>query len=243
MDGLAHLRWHWGIDSGWKMHCMGSAAQMCLRRGSTARDEFDVGKRRGEANTTEGLEYWSSQLNSRMFVSSRVIAGGGTRGVGVEGTEGRGCCRGGAVAVLLRGRWRPENAGGGEQRMRATATGGFGRSWLPRPRRWGSCWGAAGGLRPDRGPEGWGWRGPREEDAVVVALWLCCCAGSGDRRMREAVASAAEAVGKLLVVMQGDCSWTTSRMAGEMLRAVRMEHEKKGMDAAYDSRTIHVMSY
>jgi hypothetical protein len=48
MDGLVHLRWHWGIGSGWKdafMHCMGSAAQMCLRRGSTARDEFG-GKRR-----------------------------------------------------------------------------------------------------------------------------------------------------------------------------------------------------
>ena len=74
---------------------------------------------------------------------------------GVQGAEGRGCCRGGAVAVLLRGRRRPEN----------------------------EC----------------------------------------DRRMREAVASALEAVGKLLVVMQGDCASTTSRMAGELLRAVRME--------------------
>jgi hypothetical protein len=100
MDGLAHLRWHWGIGSGWKMHC----TQMCLHRGSTAQDEFDGGKRRGQANTTEGMEYWSNQLKSRMFVSSRVVAGGGIRGVVVEGAEGRGCCRGGAVAVLLRGR-------------------------------------------------------------------------------------------------------------------------------------------
>jgi hypothetical protein len=73
MDGLAHLRWHWGIGSGWKMYCMGSAAQMCLRRGSTDRVS-STGERREEANTTEGLEYWSSQLNSRMFVSSRVVA-------------------------------------------------------------------------------------------------------------------------------------------------------------------------
>jgi hypothetical protein len=149
MDVLAHLRWHWGIGESTAGGRMGSAAQMCLRRGSTARDEFDAGKRRGEATTTEGLEYWSSQLNSRMFVSSRVVAGWGIRGVG--------------------------------------------------------------------------WRGLREEDAVVVALWLCCCAAGGDRRMGEAVASALEAVGKLLVVMQGDCASTTSRMAGELLRAVRME--------------------
>ncbi|KXG22102.1 U-box domain-containing protein 29 [Sorghum bicolor] len=85
--------------------------------------------------------------------------------------------------------------------------------------------------------------GPTGREAAVVALWLCCCAGGGDRRMREAVASAPEAVGKLLVVMQGDCAPTTSRMAGELLRAVRMEQEKKGMAAAYDSRTIHVMPY
>ncbi|XP_066379466.1 U-box domain-containing protein 29-like [Miscanthus floridulus] len=85
--------------------------------------------------------------------------------------------------------------------------------------------------------------GPAGREAAVVALWLSCCAGGGDRRMREAVASAPEAVGKLLVVMQGDCAPTTSRMAGELLRAVRMEQEKKGVAAAYDSRTIHVMPY
>ncbi|CAD6272020.1 unnamed protein product [Miscanthus lutarioriparius] len=85
--------------------------------------------------------------------------------------------------------------------------------------------------------------GPAGREAAVAALWLCCCAGGGDRRMREAVASAPEVVGKLLVVMQGDCAPTTSRMAGELLRAVRMEQEKKGVAAAYDSRTIHVMPY
>ncbi|PUZ75416.1 hypothetical protein GQ55_1G166800 [Panicum hallii var. hallii] len=42
---------------------------------------------------------------------------------------------------------------------------------------------------------------------------------SGERRMREAVASAPEALGKLLVMMQGYCAPTTSRMAGELLRA------------------------
>ncbi|CAL5095183.1 unnamed protein product [Urochloa decumbens] len=85
--------------------------------------------------------------------------------------------------------------------------------------------------------------GPAGREAAVVALWLSCCAGGGERRVREAVASAPEAVGKLLVVMQGDCAPTTSRMAGELLRAVRMEQERKGMAAAYDSRTIHVMPY
>ncbi|CAL4900993.1 unnamed protein product [Urochloa decumbens] len=85
--------------------------------------------------------------------------------------------------------------------------------------------------------------GPAGREAAVVTLWLSCCAGGGERRMREAVASAPEAVGKLLVVMQGDCAPTTSRMAGELLRAVRMEQERKGMAAAYDSRTIHVMPY
>jgi hypothetical protein len=85
--------------------------------------------------------------------------------------------------------------------------------------------------------------GPAGREAAVVALWLSCCAGGGERRMREAVASAPEAVGKLLVVMQGDCAPTTSRMAGELLRAVRMEQERKGVAAAYDSRTIHVMPY
>ncbi|CAN6337476.1 unnamed protein product [Urochloa humidicola] len=85
--------------------------------------------------------------------------------------------------------------------------------------------------------------GPAGREAAVVALWLSCCAGGGERRMREAVAAAPEAVGKLLVVMQGDCAPTTSRMAGELLRAVRLEQERKGMAAAYDSRTIHVMPY
>jgi len=85
--------------------------------------------------------------------------------------------------------------------------------------------------------------GPAGREAAVAALWLSCCAGGGERRMREAVASAPEAVGKLLVVMQGDCAPTTSRMAGELLRAVRLEQERKGMAAAYDSRTIHVMPY
>ncbi|PVH62297.1 hypothetical protein PAHAL_3G261900 [Panicum hallii] len=85
--------------------------------------------------------------------------------------------------------------------------------------------------------------GPAGREAAVVALWLSCCAGGGERRVREAVASAPEAVGKLLVVMQGDCAPTTSRMAGELLRAVRLEQERKGMAAAYDSRTIHVMPY
>ena len=61
--------------------------------------------------------------------------------------------------------------------------------------------------------------------------------------MREAVAFATESVEKLLVVMQRHCASATSRMAGELMRAVRMEHEKKGMAAAYDSRNIHVMSY
>ncbi|PVH66198.1 hypothetical protein PAHAL_1G176500 [Panicum hallii] len=42
---------------------------------------------------------------------------------------------------------------------------------------------------------------------------------SGEQRMREAVASAPEALGKLLVMMQGYCAPTTSRMAGELLRA------------------------
>jgi hypothetical protein len=58
--------------------------------------------------------------------------------------------------------------------------------------------------------------------------------------MREAVASAQEAVVKLLVVMKGDCAPTTSRMAGELLRAVRMEQEKKGVAAAYDSSFVSV---
>ncbi|KAJ1263099.1 hypothetical protein BS78_09G159000 [Paspalum vaginatum] len=85
--------------------------------------------------------------------------------------------------------------------------------------------------------------GPAGREAAVVALWLSCCAGGGERRMREAVASAPEAVGKLLVVMQGDCAPTTSRMAGELLRAVRLEQERKGVASSYDSRTIHVMPY
>ncbi|GJM88710.1 hypothetical protein PR202_ga05261 [Eleusine coracana subsp. coracana] len=85
--------------------------------------------------------------------------------------------------------------------------------------------------------------GPTGREAAVALLWLSCCSGGGERRMREAVASAPEAVGKLLVVMQGDCAPTTSRMAGELLRAVRLEQERKGVATAYDSRTIHVMPY
>ena len=53
---------------------------------------------------------------------------------------------------------------------------------------------------------------------------------SGKRQMRKAMASAPEAVGKLLVVMQGDCAPTTSRMAGELLRVVRLEQEGKVED-------------
>lgn len=86
--------------------------------------------------------------------------------------------------------------------------------------------------------------GQMGREAAVAVLWLSCCAGGGERRMREALAAAPEAVGKLLVVMQGDVSPATSRMAGELLRAVRMEQERNGMVASsYDSRTIHVMPY
>jgi hypothetical protein len=48
---------------------------------------------------------------------------------GVEGAEGRGCCRGGAVAVLLRGRRRPEDGGGRGFRARGggEAAGGDAR--------------------------------------------------------------------------------------------------------------------
>jgi hypothetical protein len=86
--------------------------------------------------------------------------------------------------------------------------------------------------------------GQMGREAAVAVLWLSCCAGGGERRMREALAAAPEAVGKLLVVMQGDVSPATSRMAGELLRAVRMEQERNGMVASsYDSRAIHVMPY
>ena len=48
--------------------------------------------------------------------------------------------------------------------------------------------------------------------------------------MRKAMVSAPEDVGKLLVVMQGNCAPTTSRMAGELLRVVRLEQEGKVED-------------
>jgi hypothetical protein len=83
--------------------------------------------------------------------------------------------------------------------------------------------------------------GPAGREAAVALLWLTCCAGGGEWIMREAVVAAPEAVGKLLVVMQGECSPTTSRMAG--LRTVRLEQERKGVATAYDSGTIHVMPY
>lgn len=92
------------------------------------------------------------------------------------------------------------------------------------------------------------------KDAVVVTLvaedlgriaTTLLGAGSNGAAVLEAILTlpAPEAVGKLLVVMQGDCAPTTSRMAGELLRAVRLEQERKGMAASYDSRTIHVMPY
>lgn len=90
------------------------------------------------------------------------------------------------------------------------------------------------------------------KDALVVALvaedlgrivTTLLGAGANGAAVLEAILTSPEAVGKLLVVMQGDCAPTTSRMAGELLRAVRLEQERKGMAAAYDSRTIHVMPY
>ncbi|KAG6522901.1 U-box domain-containing protein 28-like [Zingiber officinale] len=82
--------------------------------------------------------------------------------------------------------------------------------------------------------------GSEGREAAVAVLWTACVA-EGDRRAREAVAGAKGGAAKILMVMQGECSPATARMAGELLRIFKVD--AKGCCVGYDTKTTHIMPY
>ncbi|KAH0470527.1 hypothetical protein IEQ34_000250 [Dendrobium chrysotoxum] len=85
--------------------------------------------------------------------------------------------------------------------------------------------------------------GNEGREAAVGLLWRVCCCGGGDRRARKAAAVAKGGLGKILVVMQGDCSPLVRRMAVDLLRVFRATSKGSMAAAGYDSMTIHITPY
>lgn len=85
--------------------------------------------------------------------------------------------------------------------------------------------------------------GNEGREAAVAVLWSVCCAGGGDRRAREAAAETKGGLAKILVLMQGDCSISARKMAGDLLRVFRGNDKSSVGGAGYDSKTIHIMPF
>ncbi|XP_074586062.1 U-box domain-containing protein 27-like [Curcuma longa] len=114
--------------------------------------------------------------------------------------------------------------------MEAAAGSGEGRAAICEEAE--SCVAAVMGRLMKVGREG--------REAAVAVLWTACVA-EGDRRAREAVAGAKGGAAKILMVMQGECSPATARMAGELLRIFKVD--TKGCCVGYDTKTTHIMPY
>lgn len=87
--------------------------------------------------------------------------------------------------------------------------------------------------------------GREGREAAVGVLWsMCyCCNDDGDCRGKEVVARAkGEVMGKILVVMQGDCSPAVRRMAGDILRVFRGV-DSNSLVAGYDTKSTHIMPF
>ncbi|XP_020570790.1 U-box domain-containing protein 27-like [Phalaenopsis equestris] len=85
--------------------------------------------------------------------------------------------------------------------------------------------------------------GNEGKEAAVAVLWSVCCAGGGDRRAREAAAAAKGGLAKILLVMQGACSPSVRKMAGDLLRVFRGNAKCSMGGVGYDSETIHIMPF
>ncbi|KAI0531062.1 hypothetical protein KFK09_000612 [Dendrobium nobile] len=85
--------------------------------------------------------------------------------------------------------------------------------------------------------------GNEGSEAAVAVLWSVCCAGGGDRRAREAAAATKGGLTKILMVMQGDCSPSARKMAGDLLRVFRGNDRSSMGASGYDSKTLHVMPF
>ncbi|PKA51693.1 U-box domain-containing protein 29 [Apostasia shenzhenica] len=85
--------------------------------------------------------------------------------------------------------------------------------------------------------------GNEGREAALAVLWSVCCAGGGDRRARAAAAAARGCLAKILLVMQGECSPASRRMAGDLLRIFRTDGNSSVAAAGYDSKTTHIMPY
>jgi hypothetical protein len=94
--------------SWWRCGCAAARAVATGECGRRRAEDAGDGDRRIREVVASAPEAVGKLLGCCRGIAPRP----GTRRVGVEGTEGRGCCRGGAVAVLLRGQRRPEDAGG-----------------------------------------------------------------------------------------------------------------------------------
>lgn len=78
-------------------------------------------------------------------------------------------------------------------------------------------------------------------DAAVGILWVMCNKG-GDNGARDAVKVAQGLVGRLLVVMQEDCSPVVVKMAGDVLRVCTLERDKEGLNGNY-TMTLNTMPF
>lgn len=84
--------------------------------------------------------------------------------------------------------------------------------------------------------------GREGREAAVGILWVMCNKGS-DNGARDAVKVAHGLVGRLLVVMQEDCSPVVVKMAGDVLRVCKLERDKEGRLAGNYTKTLHIMPF
>ncbi|KAL3646976.1 hypothetical protein CASFOL_009148 [Castilleja foliolosa] len=78
------------------------------------------------------------------------------------------------------------------------------------------------------------------EHAVTV-LWRICCV-FGDNRAARAVAGC-NGMGKLLVVLQSNCSPAVRRMCGDLLRVFRCSSKSSCVSSWYDTKATHIMPF
>ncbi|KAJ3707649.1 hypothetical protein LUZ61_011354 [Rhynchospora tenuis] len=84
--------------------------------------------------------------------------------------------------------------------------------------------------------------GREGREAAVGILWVMCFKG-GNNTARDAVKAAHGLVGRLLVVMQEDCSPVVVKMAGDVLRVCTLERDKEGRLAGNYTKTLHIMPF
>jgi U-box domain len=84
--------------------------------------------------------------------------------------------------------------------------------------------------------------GREGREAAVGILWVMCSKGS-DNGAREMVKVAHGLVGRLLVVMQEDCSPVVVKMAGDVLRVCTLERDKEGRLAGNYTKTLNIMPF